>query len=140
VAAKLAPHPARIGLIRVDEKRGKKSLTAFQVRERFGGYAWMECRPATGRTHQIRVHLRHAGLPLVGDTSYGGRPLQLSELKGSYRFKSEQPERPLMARVALHAEQLVVRHPVSGESVTIVCPSPKDLVVAIRYLRRFATS
>lgn len=140
VAAKLAPHPVRIGLIRVDEKRGKKSFTAFQVRERFRGYSWMECRPATGRTHQIRVHLRQAGLPIVGDTLYGGRPLQLSELKGSYRFKSDEPERPLMGRVALHAEQLVVRHPVSGENVPIDCPPPKDFVVAIRYLRRFALS
>ncbi len=138
VVAKLAPHPVQPGLIRVDEKHGKRSHTCFEVRERFSGHTLLECRPRTGRTHQIRIHLRHAGLPIVGDTLYGGEPLLLSKIKGVYRFKRDQPERPLLARVALHADQLAVRHPATGEQVTLVSPWPKDLVVAVRYLRRFA--
>jgi len=138
VVARLGPHPARPGVVRIDAKHGKRSSTHFEVREGFDGFVLLECRPATGRTHQIRVHLRHAGFPIVGDSLYGGRPLLLSSLKPGYRFKRNRPERPLMARVSLHAEQLTVRHPQTGEPVTIDCPWPKDFAVALRYLRQYA--
>ena len=138
VDAKLAPHPVKVGLIRVDAKRGKRSRTRFRVCERFKGWSLIECEPLTGRTHQIRVHLRHAGFPLVGDTLYSGKPLLLSQLKRGYRLKPKQIERPLMARVALHAEELALPHPITGESLKITAPWPKDLVVALKYLRRYA--
>lgn len=140
VTARLGPHPVRTGLIRVDPKHGKRSSTRFEVRERFAGFALLECHPETGRTHQIRVHLRHAGFPIVGDALYGGHPLLLSSLKPSYRLKRNRTERPLIARVALHAEQLTVQHPGTGEPVTVNCPWPKDLTVAVRYLRQYARS
>jgi 23S rRNA-/tRNA-specific pseudouridylate synthase len=108
------------------------------VLERFPQYALLKCRPLSGRTHQVRAHLRHAGLPIVGDGPYGGAPLLLSRLKSSYRLKPGREERPLIDRVALHAEQLSVTHPVSGVRVTIVAPWPKDLVVSVKYLRRYA--
>lgn len=138
VDAKLAAHPTRPGIIRVDEKTGKKSRTRFRVRERFSGCAVVECTPFTGRTHQIRVHLRHAGFRLFGDTTYGGEPLLLSRLKNEYRLKPNRTEKPLIDRVALHAEQLSLPHPVSGENVLIQAPWPKDLIVAVKYLRRYA--
>jgi RluA family pseudouridine synthase len=137
VAAKLAPHPLKIGLMRVDPKNGKKSRTRFAVLERFSGYALLRCEPLTGRTHQIRVHLRHAGLPVVADALYGGKKLWLSRLKRDYRLKPGHEERPLLARVALHAETLTLPHPISGLMVTISAPWPKDLKVAIKYLRQF---
>ena len=67
VEAKLAPHPMRLGFMCVDPRRGKRSLTVFEVRERFAGFTLLQCEPLTHRPHQIRVHLRHAGLPAVGD-------------------------------------------------------------------------
>lgn len=136
VDAKLAPHPARLGLMRVDPKGGKKSTTDFTVRERFARFSLIECRPRTGRTHQIRVHLRHAGHPIVGDNTYGGRPLLLSNLKSDYRIKGNRAERPLIATTALHAERLSLTHPVTGAEVSITAPWPKDLLVALKYLRR----
>jgi 23S rRNA pseudouridine1911/1915/1917 synthase len=139
VDAKLAPHPVRVGLIRVDPKRGKRATTTFEVRERFDGWTLLTCRPLTGRTHQIRVHLKHAGLPIVGDSLYGGKPLWLSRLKRDYHLKRDQEERPLMGRVALHAEVLMLAHPVTGQTLTIVAPWPKDFTVALKYLRRFAS-
>src|SRR5262245_30296517 len=99
VDAKLAPHPVKIGLIRMDPKRGKRSKTVVTVRERFNRYTLLQCEPLTGRTHQVRVHLRHAGLPIVGDRLYGGKALFLSRLKRDYHRKKNEPERPLIDRV-----------------------------------------
>jgi RluA family pseudouridine synthase len=135
---RLAPHPARPGFIRVDPKGGKRSCTEFSVRETFSGYLLVECRPLTARPHQIRVHLRHLRLPVVGDEIYGGPPLWLSTLKSNYRLKAGQTEKALISRAALHAEQLSVRHPGTGESVKIEAPWPKDMLVAVKYLRRYA--
>jgi hypothetical protein len=124
--------------MRVDAKAGKQSKTLFEVAERFLKFTLIRCRPLTGRTHQIRAHLRHAGFPIVGDMLYGGQPLLLSRLKPEYRLKPGAVERPLMGRVALHAEQLSVDHPVTGARVTITASWPKDLMVAVKYLRRYA--
>jgi RluA family pseudouridine synthase len=137
--APLAPHPLRPAYIRVDPKNGKRARTSFTVRETFDGYLLLECRPWTGRTHQIRAHLKHLRLPLVGDEVYGGSPLWLSTLKTEYRLKPGKTERPLIARAALHAEQLIL--PPLGadenQTVRIEAPCPKDLAVALRYLRRY---
>ena len=138
VTRKLGPHPARIGLVRIDEKRGKKASTEFRVLEHFRAHTLLECRPLTGRTHQIRGHLKSVRLPIVGDTLYGGRPLLLSRLKPGYRQKPGLPEKALMGRVALHAAELSLPHPASGQTVHIRAPWPKDLTVAIKYLRRFS--
>ena len=138
VNASLAPHPTRPGYIRVDEKNGKSSQTAFKVLEQFRGCALVECHPVTGRTHQIRVHLRHAGLPIMGDALYGGSQLLLSRLKPDYRLKYGKFEKPLIDRVALHAAELKIPHPTTGVEVAITAPWPKDLTVAVKYLRRYA--
>jgi RluA family pseudouridine synthase len=138
VSASLSPHPLRPGEMRVDPKHGKRSHTRFEVRERFTGFVLLRCLPTTGRTHQIRVHLRHARMPIVADTLYGGRPLLLSRLKRDYEPKRDEPEKPLIGRVALHAERLEIPHPVGGAPVVMEAPWPKDLKVAVKYLRRYA--
>jgi 23S rRNA pseudouridine1911/1915/1917 synthase len=138
VDAKLASHPVKIGLMRVDPKNGKKSKTRFAVLETFSDYTLFRCEPLIGRTHQIRVHLRHAGMPIVGDELYGGKKLWLSRLKRDYRLKPGREERPLISRVALHAEELTLPHPATGEILKITAPWPKDLKVAVKYLRQFA--
>lgn len=140
VDAPLAPDPYKPGLMRIDMKNGKKSLTRFKVIENFAGYALLECEPVTGRTHQIRVHLQRAGMPLVADESYGGLPLFLSRLKPNYRFKRGAEEHPLIKRVALHAFRLEMPHPITGEPLVIDSPWPKDLRVAVKYLRKFASA
>ncbi|MDX6765383.1 MAG: RNA pseudouridine synthase [Candidatus Methylacidiphilales bacterium] len=62
----------REGRIRVDPRRGRSAETAFRVLAREQGLSWILCQPLTGRTHQIRVHLAHAGCPILGDVLYGG--------------------------------------------------------------------
>ncbi len=138
--AKLAPHPVKLGLMRVDPKRGKASQTDFSVVEKFVGYTLIRCHPRTGRTHQIPIHLRHLGLPIAGDALYGGAPLLLSQLKKDYHQKRGATELPLIGRVALHAEGLAVQHPTSGLPVQINAAWPNDLEVALKYLRRFAAA
>jgi RluA family pseudouridine synthase len=140
VEVKLAPHPVKIGMMRADFKGGKHSKTVFDVLENFPrcGYALLQCQPLTGRTHQIRVHASHVSLKIVGDELYGGKPLWLSRLKSDYRLKPGKEERPLLARVALHAEELKLNHPVTNEPVTITSPMPKDFKVALKYLRQYA--
>jgi 23S rRNA pseudouridine1911/1915/1917 synthase len=116
---------------------GKKSVTRFKVLERFHGAALLECRPLTGRTHQIRVHLQCAGYPIFGDDAYGaGTRLFLSVLKKDYRLKDGREERPLTPTLALHAWKLNLVHPVTSAPVNISAPWPKDFEVALKYLRR----
>ena len=87
---------------------------------------------------QIRVHLKHAGFGVVGDQLYGGKPLWLSRIKSNYRLKPGHEERLLISRVALHAESLELTRPVTSEPLTITAELPKDLKVALKYLRQFA--
>ena len=140
VDAKLAPHPRRPGLMRVDHKHGKMSKTVFQVREYFRDYTLLDCLPLTGRTHQIRVHLQYAKLALVADPLYGGPALWLSEIKKRFRLREGHAEKALLSRVALHAEKLALKHPVTGMELCLEAPWSKDLTVAIKYLRKYGAS
>jgi RluA family pseudouridine synthase len=139
VEAKLAPHPTNPALIRADSRHGKRARTLFSVVEKFSDWTLLRCQPLTHRPHQIRAHLRLARLPVAGDENYGGQPLLLSRLKSGYRLKPNRSERPLLDRPALHSEKIVLPHPVSGHPLNISAPWPKDLTVAIKYLRRYAS-
>ncbi len=139
IEAKIAPHLLKLGVMRVDEKNGKRARTEFTVRERFKGFSLLECRPLTSRTHQIRVHLQYLGLPVLGDSTYGGPQLLLSSLKRDFHLKPKKVERPLISTLALHAEKLVLSHPVTGNQISIEAPWPKDMKVAVKYLRLHAT-
>lgn len=138
VQAKLAPDLARPGLMRVDARRGKRSHTLFAVLEKFAGFTLLQCEPLTDRAHQVRIHLRSVALPVVGDQSYGGLPLLLSRLKRDYRLKPNASERPLIACAAIHAAEIALPHPLTGQPLAITAPWPKDLSVAIKYLRKYA--
>lgn len=138
VDARLAHCERRLGAMRVSAKQGKKSITRFELVETFRSWSLIKCLPLTGRTHQIRVHLQHAGLPIVADQLYGGGPLLLSQLKRGYRVKPGELERPLAGTLALHAASLEIEHPVAGGRFTITAPMPNAMEVALKYLRKFA--
>src|SRR5882724_5466382 len=137
VGAKLASHPARSGFVHVDSRHGKRARTRFEVLERFAGWTLLYCELLTDQPHQIRAHLQNIGLPLAGDPLYGGQLLLLSTLKSGYYLKPNKTERPLISRPAMHAERLALALPWTGELVTITAPWPKDLNVAVKYLRRY---
>jgi 23S rRNA pseudouridine1911/1915/1917 synthase len=126
------------GRMRVFRKRGgKPSVTEFRVLEPFGRFAWLECRPLTGRTHQVRVHLAAAGAPVLNDALYGdpASVLLLSGLKRHYKGRDE--EKPLISRLALHSGALGFIHPSTQEPVEITAPLPREFEIALKYLRRF---
>jgi 23S rRNA-/tRNA-specific pseudouridylate synthase len=127
------------GRMRVFKGRGgKDSVTEFQVRERFGRFVFLECRPLTGRTHQIRVHLAAAGAPVLNDPFYGDVEIKLllSDLKR--RYKGRDVEKPLIGRLALHASTLTLKHPTTKELVTLSAPLPHEFEIALKYLSKFA--
>ncbi|MFM7749186.1 MAG: RluA family pseudouridine synthase [Opitutaceae bacterium] len=104
---------------------GKPARTDWERVEAFGDTAaLLRCRIFTGRTHQIRVHLKSLGHPILGDPLYGWKP--------DPRLK-EQP-----ARVMLHAEHLVLAHPVTGKELDLRAPLPPDFTRLIRALRKAA--
>ncbi len=136
----LGPDEHQLGRMRIFRGRdGKASVTDFTTRERFGRFALLECRPLTGRTHQIRVHLAAAGAPVLNDPMYGDPEIHLllSDLKRGYKGRDD--EKPLIARLALHAAELVIKHPATGEPITLSAPLPHDFEVALKYLRKFGT-
>jgi len=100
-------------------QRGKAARTAFRVLERFGHAALVECRLETGRTHQIRVHFQHIRHPLVGDTVY----------------RRGTRHRIVFGRQALHAAELSLVHPRSGEHMTWRAPLPRDFQRLLDSLR-----
>jgi RluA family pseudouridine synthase len=137
VDKKIGDHPIKPGLFRVDFNRGKKARTRFEVVERFDGFSLLKCTLLTIRPHQVRAHLHWLKQPVVGDTDYGGKPLLLSRLKPSYRHKPDLPEKPLLNRPAVHAIEVTLPHPSTGEAFNVASPWPRDITVAVKYLRRF---
>lgn len=112
----------------VSKRYGKPSVTDFTLMGNYGPYSWIEARPLTGRTHQIRVHLAANGLSIVCDPLYSGnqKPVRLSELKKKWNG-DEYEERPLLNRLALHAYKIEFTHPTTGETVTFTADYPKDM-------------
>lgn len=116
----VARHPSNRVKMAVRED-GKPARTDWEVEECFGGQAArVRCWLFTGRTHQIRVHLAHAGHALLGDATYG---------------RAEHGEAWPVARVMLHAERISLAHPVSGEALEIIAPVPADFLEVEAWLR-----
>jgi 23S rRNA pseudouridine1911/1915/1917 synthase len=135
-------HRQKKAIRRLDPS-ARDALTEYEVVERFDGFAYLRVHPKTGRTHQIRVHLAHAGFPVLCDRLYGGRA-RLAEAELRTREPSmgkhaidEQLESPLLDRQALHAFELTLTHPTSGERVTFQAPIPRDMFCTLEALQRW---
>jgi len=141
VRAPLGPDPRRPGRIRTVPARSKgarEAHTDFEVEEVFRGHSLVAAWPRTGRSHQIRVHLRHLGYPVVADADYGvSATLFLSEIKRNYKRRPGVAEKPLLARMFLHAAELWLPHP-DGRTLHAEAPLPDDLARVLRKLRSFA--
>src|SRR5688572_30178817 len=132
----ISEHPLKKGLMTV-YKKGKESLTDFEVLEDFKIFSWVQFQIHTGRTHQIRVHAKHIGHPVVCDELYGdGKPILLSILKHKFKLsQNELEERPILNRLALHALSLQFIN-TNGEKMKLEAPVPKDLRALLQQLRK----
>ena len=130
-------HPAKPGTMVVN-KRGKASLTDYEVQETAGPYSLVQFRLHTGRTHQIRVHMQALGHPLACDELYGeARPILLSSFKRHFKLsKAEEEERPILSRLALHSHLLHFQD-AKGEYHTLEAPLPKDMRALLQQLKKW---
>ncbi len=112
---------------------GREAITHYRLVERFRSHTLLRVTLETGRTHQIRVHLAHAGYPIVGDPVYGGRR-RLTAGASPALLEALQAFR----RQALHAGRLAFEHPVTGEPLEFEAPVPADLQALIDVLREDA--
>jgi 23S rRNA pseudouridine955/2504/2580 synthase/23S rRNA pseudouridine1911/1915/1917 synthase len=137
VDAAIMEHPVKRGLM-VINKKGKSALTDFTLLESFGKFSLMQFRIHTGRTHQIRVHMKHIGHPIVCDPLYGnGEPIMLSSIKKKFNLsKKEEEEKPLFNRLALHAERLQFTD-AKKQKHKIEAPLPKDMRAFLQQLRKW---
>jgi 23S rRNA pseudouridine955/2504/2580 synthase/23S rRNA pseudouridine1911/1915/1917 synthase len=129
-------HPVKAALM-ITNKKGKASITDYEVLEELGLYSWVQFRIHTGRTHQIRVHMKHLGNPIVCDPLYGdGKPVLLSSIKRKFKLsKNELEERPLLNRLALHSYQLAFEDN-KKKRFELEAPLPKDLRALLQQLRK----
>jgi 23S rRNA pseudouridine1911/1915/1917 synthase len=116
---------------------GKHAVTHYKVLQRFGYVTLVECKLETGRTHQIRVHMKHIGHTLFGDFEYGGDKI----LKGTTFSKYKQFVQnclDLLPRQGLHAKSLAFTHPVTGEWMTFESAIPEDMQAVIEKWTNYA--
>ena len=135
--------------------KAREAVTFYRTGEDFGSYALMELHPQTGRTHQLRIHMQHIMTPIVADRMYIGQmTLTKTEVLRSgaaahRRLKDarspaaailasdpgESDDDILIARQALHAFRLTIRHPVTGKEITFEAPFPEDFERTLAFLR-----
>ena len=115
----------KMAVLRGADAHARDAITHYRMLERFAGMCHVECRLETGRTHQIRVHMASLGHPLLGDPVYGG---------ANHKFCENHPA--LIHGQCLHAAELSLIHPRSGEEMHFTCPLPEDMERILELLRR----
>src|ERR1041385_8997871 len=125
IRAAIGRHPTHRKRMAVTDGNGRDAWTSFRVLERLRAATLVEALLHTGRTHQVRVHLKHLGFPVVGDATYGNRQNKhLAELTGYSA-----------PRHLLHARRLAFKHPRSGKRMRFDAPLPADFEEALAALR-----
>lgn len=133
INAPLGVHPKMREKYAVRRETGKEAVTFYEVIEAFRGFSLVHCKPRTGRTHQIRVHLAYLKHSIVADDMYGGKlvyPWQLAD-------EEPQAQNPVIARCALHAWTLEFTHPTTEQRVKFEAPLPNDMQIFLELLRQY---
>lgn len=118
VNAPIGRHPTERKKMSIHTKNGRNAITHYKVLERFGEYTYIQCELETGRTHQIRVHMAHIGHPIIGDPLYG-------PAKDKWKLQGQ----------CLHAGELELTHPVTGERMLFEAPLPEYFEKVLQKLR-----
>ena len=134
----IASDPSRPGKMKIN-RNGKAAVSHYKVLQTFQDIALVEVKIETGRTHQIRVHLRSIGHPLLVDKDYAKKEAWfLSSFKGKkFSRGKELEERPLLSRLSLHAQTLVFKNPTTQEQQILSAEFPKDLRALSKQLEKW---
>jgi len=134
--APISEHPTQKGLM-VVHRKGKPSVTDYEVLEDLKQFSLIQFQLHTGRTHQIRVHCRNMGHPLACDELYGdGKPILLSSLKKKFKLsRHDEEERPMLNRLALHSYWLKFTD-TDGKPIDLEAELPKDIRALIQQLKK----
>jgi len=134
----IASDPSRPGKMKVN-RNGKPAISHYKILKTFQDIALLEVKIETGRTHQIRVHLRAIGHPLLVDKDYAKKEgWYLSSFKGKKFSKGKfDEERPLLSRLSLHAKSLVFKNPLTQSIQTLEAEFPKDLRALLNQLEKW---
>lgn len=132
----IAENSVKRGMM-IIHQRGKESITDYEVIADFDIYSWVRFRIHTGRTHQIRIHMKDIGHPVVCDDLYGdGKRVLLSSFKSKFKLsKKEEEERPILDRLALHSYQLKFAG-IDGTAFALEAPISKDLRATLQQLEK----
>lgn len=124
--------------VSIDRANGKPAETIFNSIRYFKHFTLVECRPITGRMHQIRIHLATQHAAIVGDAMYRGKPVFLSQIKKrGFTMSKDQEELPIMKRFALHSKE--VKFTLDGKSYSFEAEYPKDFATLLKQLEKFDT-
>jgi RluA family pseudouridine synthase len=121
------------GVVKISRRDGKPAQTYFTSLKSYRAHTLVECKPVTGRMHQIRIHLAFQGASITGDETYGGKLFLLSAIKRKFNLKKGTDEESFMKRMALHAFALEFND-LSEKRIKIEAPYPKDMQALIRQL------
>jgi 23S rRNA pseudouridine1911/1915/1917 synthase len=128
-------HPGKNGKMVVNRK-GKPAATGYELIENFGKYSLLKFDLYTGRTHQIRLHMKESGHPILCDPLYGdGKPFFVSSLKRNYKHGEFEEEKPILGRLALHSAKLSFQD-ARGKGFSLEAEMPKDLKALLSQLRK----
>lgn len=126
----------RMTVFPAGSETGKSAVTHYRVLERFGYTTLVECVLETGRTHQIRAHMKHIGHPIFGDARYGGTEILRGERSSSYKAYIQNCLK-LCSRQALHARTLGFVHPSTGQQMDFSSPMPQDMDSLLEKWRKY---
>lgn len=122
--------------VTIDRAEGKRAETIFNSLKYYRHYTLVECKPITGRMHQIRIHLATQKAAICGDEMYKGKQVFLSSIKRGFKLAKGEEEQPIMKRFALHAKHLVFKG-LDDKEIVIEAPYPKDFATLIKLLDKF---
>ena len=136
IDAPISEHPLQKGLM-VVHRKGKPSVTDYEVMESHKQYSLVQFQIHTGRTHQIRVHSKNIGHPIACDDLYGdGKPILLSAIKKKFKLsKKEEEERPMLNRLALHSYRLKFTD-ADGTAIELTAELPKEFRAIMQQLNK----
>ena len=125
------------GPVKWDRKDGRKAITIISTLKKNKSYSILECKPITGRRHQIRAHLRYVNHSIIADKMYNGHDIYLSQIKRKYKTKNDM-ERPIINRMALHAYSIGFSD-LDNNHIYIESPYPKDFQILLKQLDKYCS-